>query len=299
MLTVVTACGSTQADAATSVDIAAVPADPPVPAAGPVAATGTYASPCGRDEQGHYNADNLVMSPGVVGGARHVHEYVGNLTTDALATPASLAEAATSCADGDRSSYFWPVLLPGGAAPPPAGARTVDTRGFGTVIAPDSVLIEFRGNAVSNVIPMPAGLAMQEGDPMARDETAPQVRARWGCSSAPDRGTPRYPRCPPGAQLTRTMDFPGCWNGLSTDSPDHHSHVRYATASGACPHNTFPVPQLRIVLSYALPAGTPFLVDGFPEVGHAPSSDHAMFIDVMTDAQMSRIVDCLNQGRRC
>ncbi|MFE7046471.1 hypothetical protein ACFU9X_46065, partial [Streptomyces atratus] len=34
------------------------------PAAGPDASTGSYTVDCGRNEQGHYNMDNVVTSPG-------------------------------------------------------------------------------------------------------------------------------------------------------------------------------------------------------------------------------------------
>ena len=80
------------------------------PAPGPGASTGTVTESCGRDEEGHRNSDNLVVCPGLAHGAHHTHDYVGNLSTTAFSTDASLAAARTTCTNGDRSTYYWPVL---------------------------------------------------------------------------------------------------------------------------------------------------------------------------------------------
>jgi hypothetical protein len=146
---------------------------------------------------------------------------------------------------------------------------------------------------------MPRFLRMITGDPVAGTQGDTNAHAQWGCSSSAGRYTPLYPRCPSGSRLTRTLDFPSCWNGLATDSADHRSHVAFPTANGACPSGTFPVPQLRIVLSYELPQGVTFAVDAFSEQHHSPKTDHALFVDVMTDRQMTAVVQCLNEGRRC
>ncbi|MFC7644872.1 hypothetical protein ACFQX6_32460 [Streptosporangium lutulentum] len=72
--------------------------------------SGTFTSRCGRNENRHHNSDNFIVAPGVSNGAHHVHDYVGNLSTDGFSTDQSLAAAGTTCALGDRSTYFWPVL---------------------------------------------------------------------------------------------------------------------------------------------------------------------------------------------
>lgn len=83
----------------------------PKVAAQPGAATGTWTSHCGRDDNGrHRNADNVVLQPGKVGGAHHTHEYVGNMSTNALSTGTSLAAASTKCDRDDLSTYFWPAV---------------------------------------------------------------------------------------------------------------------------------------------------------------------------------------------
>ncbi|MEK8169601.1 hypothetical protein NKH77_06690 [Streptomyces sp. M19] len=93
------------------------------------ASTGTFVSDCGRNENGHLNPDNVIVAPGVSNGAHHMHDYVGNKSTNAFSTNDSLANAGTTCANGDKSTHYWPVLrlLDGQRerdANAPAAART-------------------------------------------------------------------------------------------------------------------------------------------------------------------------------
>ncbi|GLZ38687.1 DUF1996 domain-containing protein [Actinokineospora sp. NBRC 105648] len=261
------------------VDIGDV-APTPAPAVGRGAAAGSYTVDCGRE--GHRNSDNLVASPGVRDGAHHLHDYVGNESTDAFSTNASLAAAPTSCRDGDASTYYWPVLRLGGHHDSP---RT-----------PDSVRITFLGSPVSEVVGMPRFLRTVTGDAKA----GPGARATWTCAGFDDRRTTSYPRCPSGSRTLRVFDFPSCWDGRSTDSPDHKAHLRFPSADGSCPHGSFPVPRLRIEVGYDLAPDALFSIDSFPEVAdRASASDHAHFVNVRTDKAMDEVVTCVNQGRVC
>ncbi|MGW1024038.1 DUF1996 domain-containing protein [Streptomyces sp. NPDC002577] len=270
------------------------------PAAGPDASTGTFTEDCGRNENGHRNADNLVISPGVTGSAHHTHDYVGNVSTNALSSNESLAEAPTTCVGGDRSTYYWPVVRrldrTGTDAHAVGGGMDGNS---GEILTPSSLRIEFRGNPVSKVVAMPRFLRLVTGDAVAVITGDARVRAQWGCTGYPDRFTTKYTLCPQGSGPTRTLDFPSCWNGLATDSPDHRTHVVFPAAGGVCPHATFPVPQLRITIAYKLPYGTRYAVDSFPEQKRDPKTDHSMFINVMTDRQMAELVRCVNEGRHC
>ncbi|MDX8028732.1 DUF1996 domain-containing protein [Lentzea sp. BCCO 10_0856] len=74
------------------------------------ATTGTFTVNCGRNENGHFNPDNFIAQPGVRNGAQHLHDYVGNLSTNADSNNKSLQKAGTTCKNGDKSAYFWPVV---------------------------------------------------------------------------------------------------------------------------------------------------------------------------------------------
>ncbi|KJK55506.1 DUF1996 domain-containing protein [Saccharothrix sp. ST-888] len=259
------------------------------------AATGSYTEDCGRDQEGHRNSDNVVISPGVAGGAHHVHDYVGNLSTDALSTESTLAAAGTTCAGGDRSSYYWPVLRRTDRGLSQDGEHG----NLGEILTPDTVSIEFLGNPWSQVVPMPRFLRLLVGDPTAATDGGANARARWGCSGFPGRWTGRYPLCPAGSLLTRTFEFPSCWDGRSTDSPGHRAQAVFPSDSGVCPHDTFPIPRLRVTVGYRPPPGEAFALDAFPEQRHSPVTDHGVFIDVMSDSRMASVVACLNQNRKC
>jgi hypothetical protein len=269
------------------------------PAREPGASTGTVTEDCGRDEEGHRNSDNLVVSPGLSMGSHHTHDYVGNASTTAFSTDSSLAAAATTCTNGDRSTYYWPVLRRQDRTGTGALALGSGRHGnIGQIIVPTSASVQFRGSPVSKVIAMPEFLRMFTGDPVAATDGLPS-RAQWGCSGFPGRRTTLYPRCPEGSLLTRTLDFPSCWNGLDTDSDDHRSHVAFPDAEGVCPAGMFPIPLLRVAVSYDVPPGTPIALDSFPEQRHSPATEHAGFVNVMTDGQMLALVRCVNEGRHC
>lgn len=92
------------------VDITTVAANVQTPQTGRFAAKGTFTVDCGKNENGHFNPDNFIAQPGVRNGAQHLHDYVGNLTTNADSDNRSLLAGGTTCKNGDRSAYFWPVV---------------------------------------------------------------------------------------------------------------------------------------------------------------------------------------------
>ncbi|CAM3897366.1 DUF1996 domain-containing protein [Kibdelosporangium persicum] len=261
---------------------------------------GTWQTTCGNNENGHRNADNVVAQPQLPNGAHHVHEYVGNLSTDAFSTNDTLANAATTCQFGDKSTYYWPVL------------RLIEERGHdehapgggihgnhGRILGPESVLIQFRGNPRSNVVAMPRFLRAITGNPVAVSQQGEHAeRVQWTCSGARDRVTNRYPRCPEGQRVVRVFDFPSCWDGRNTDSQTHRTHLEFPV-DDACKVGTFPVPQLHIEVAYAVPPGARYAIDSFPEEGREPITDHAMFIGVLPEQLMAQAVTCVNSGRQC
>ncbi|USX48731.1 DUF1996 domain-containing protein [Lentzea sp. HUAS12] len=80
------------------------------PKVGKNGAAGVFTVDCGTNENGKFSADNPVAQPGLKHGAQHVHDFVGNLSISAESTDESLVDSETTCRNGDRSSYFWPVV---------------------------------------------------------------------------------------------------------------------------------------------------------------------------------------------
>ena len=97
-------------DKAFFVDILTVKPNVAKPSNNRRASTGTFTVNCGKNENGHFNPDNFIAQPGVKNGAQHLHDYVGNLSTNADSTNESLQAAGTTCKNGDKSTYYWPVV---------------------------------------------------------------------------------------------------------------------------------------------------------------------------------------------
>jgi hypothetical protein len=291
--------------AADYVAIGAAPAAPAAqstPRPGPAASTGAFTSHCGRNTDGHRNSDNFITAPGRSNGAHHVHDYVGNTSTDGASTDESLAAAGTTCVGGDKSVYFWPVLRDiRHTGPDPERPGGGQDGNLGHILAPDAVAIDFLGNPRVPVRPMPRFLRIVTGDAKAITKGPGAARARWTCSGTPARASAtHYPLCPAGQLVQRTGEFPSCWNGVDLDSDTHRAHVTFPDpATGACPAGTVPIPRLRITLSYQVPAGHSYAVDTFPDQQRKPITDHFDFENLMPERLMTQITACLNTGRTC
>jgi hypothetical protein len=260
------------------------------------ASTGTFVSSCGRNENSHNNPANFIVAPGNANGAHHLHDYVGNVSTDGNTTNESLAAAGTTCRQNDKSTYYWPVIRVRSRG---SGADETNPHNVGAVQRPASVTLQFRGNARGKVVAAPEFLRLVTGDAKAATNGPAAANAKWGCTGFANRFTTKYPLCPRGSQLSRTLDFPSCWDGVNTDSANHRTHVLFPDSGGACPAGTKAIPQLRMTLTYRVPQGKVFAVDAFPEQLHNPVTDHGDFANVMPAALMDRAVNCINTGRRC
>ncbi|MEV4505100.1 DUF1996 domain-containing protein [Streptomyces klenkii] len=291
--------GPSRADFA---DIRNAPAAKRTPATGRAGSTGTFTTICGRNENGHFNPDNVIVTPGVRNGAHHMHDYVGNKSTDAFSTDASLAAAGTTCTNGDKSTHYWPVLrvLNGKAAPDANAPGGGHDGNMGTILRPASVTLQFRGSPVTKVTAMPRFLRIITGDAKALTNGLANANASWSCTGFENRQLKdKYPICPNGSKVVRTFAFQNCWDGRSTDSANHRTHVAFARADGSCPRGFRAIPQLVQRIAYDVPAGVPFAVDSFPEQLHKPVTDHGDFINVMPDSLMAKAASCINSGRTC
>ena len=119
------------------------------------------------------------------------------------------------------------------------------------------------------------------------------------------------PRAGPAPRTTRCAR-PASWSGGPPSSPaagpaptptatNHRTHVTFPDpATGACPTDTVPIPQLRITLSYHTPPGRSYAIDSFPDQQRKAVTDHFDFENLMPESLMARMaVDCINTGRTC
>ncbi|MBT2392122.1 DUF1996 domain-containing protein [Streptomyces sp. ISL-1] len=297
-------------EASDFVDIASVQPNVRTPRELGDASRGTFATDCGRNENGKFNPDNVIVAPGVSNGAHHMHDYVGNQANDAFASDDDLAGGATTCRDqGDRSTYYWPVLrLQNGQdendAQADGGGKD---KNVGTILTPAQVTLNFVGSPVSKVTAMPRFLRIITGDAKAFVNGNANANASWSCTGFEDRQLKdKYPLCPQGSKVVRSFKFQSCWDGQNTDSANHRTHVAFADENGRCQNGFRAIPQLMQRIVYDVPPPVfdgnnraAFAVDSFPEQLHKPVTDHGDFINVFDDSLMRDLVDCINEGREC
>jgi hypothetical protein len=251
------------------------------------AATGSFVSLCAFS---HRAADDPIVLPGRPG-TSHDHTFVGNVSTDADSTLASLRAARTSCVRrGDTAAYWAPTLLLDGAPVVPAGAAIYYVR-------------ETR----ARVRPFPLGLRMVAGDAHAGGPQSANVTF-WDCglikttfygrlARAGERAVvpSPIPQCPVATRLQLHVNFPDCWDGRRLDSVDHRRHMAYSRA-GACPRaHPVAVPAISLIYQYPpLAAGALALSSG------GVFSGHADFVNAWSESALSKLVArCLNRGRVC
>ncbi|MFD9746576.1 DUF1996 domain-containing protein [[Kitasatospora] papulosa] len=290
-------------EAADFVDIRSVRPDRDRPRNRRGASRGTFTTDCGRNENGKFNPDNVIAAPGVSNGAHHMHDYVGNQATDAFAGDDDLAGGETTCRNqGDRSTYYWPVLrLQNGQDEDDVDADGGGRDGnAGEIQTPSQVTLRFVGSPVGKVTAMPRFLRIITGDAKSFTNGDANANASWSCTGFEDRQlADKYPICPEGSKVVRSFAFQSCWDGRNTDSANHRTHVAFARADGRCPDGFRAVPQLVQRIVYDVPPGPGFAVDSFPEQLHKPGTDHGDFINVFDDKLMKKVVSCINGGRRC
>jgi uncharacterized protein DUF1996 len=194
----------------------------------------------------------------------------------------------------------------GGATPLPgqAGDNNELPENDGQIVEPVKADLTFRGSPVGKVTAMPRFLRILSGDAKPSINGTKNARDSWTCSGMEDQVLiNKYPICPQGSNVVRLHDFPSCWDGKNLDSANHRTHIIFPDQNGRCADGFKAVPQLRITLTYNIPldvqqAGQ-YKVDSFPSEKHNPFSDHDDFANVMSDAIMNRVVDCVNSGKSC
>ncbi|MFJ4618398.1 DUF1996 domain-containing protein [Streptomyces sp. NPDC088812] len=273
---------------------------------------GTFTTSCGTNGNDNHNTDNVIVAPGVTNGAHHLHDYVGNQNNDAFASDEELAAAETSCRNqGDKSSYFWPVLrLQDGTQDFDQNNAGGGTEGnVGRILQPAQAQLTFVGNKAGPVVAMPTALRIITGDAKAFVNGTANANVNWSCTGFENKVQlkEQYPICPEGSKVVRTANFQSCWDGQNIDSANHRTHVAFVQADGTCAGGFKAIPQLQVRLVYDVPAPTiengqvvnPYAVDTFPEQLHKPITDHNDFINFFSTNLMNKMVNCINTGKRC
>lgn len=228
----------------------------------------------------HRAPDDPIVFPGRPG-LSHDHTFVGNRTTSASSTLATLLAGGTTCERaGDTAAYWMPTLFVDGQAVTPTFAQ-----------------IYYRRATRNHVEAFPPGFRMIAGSAKATSAQSRRV-TYWNCGigGGVDRSS-TVPTCPDAARhaLRLHVTFPSCWDGKNLDSADHQSHVAYPVA-GHCPSRyAHALPQITLIYRYPVTgAGTVSLASG------NPFSVHADFFNAWQQRDLQSLVDgCLNALRHC
>ena len=195
-------------------------------------------------EFSHFLPDDSIVYPNQPGRS-HLHTFIGNRSTDAFTTPASLlANPASTCTvPQDKSAYWFPALTEGGVPVEPN--------------IPLTVYYKSGIDDYTDVVPFPAGLQFVTGNMMATvDEfrTAPGAVEGWECGDI-SKSWEIPAHCPEGTQLNIRYQAPSCWDGMHLTPEEsahmgHGSHMAYPVA-GQCPlTHPVAVPMLEFKIAW-------------------------------------------------
>ena len=231
-----------------------------------------------------------IVNPGPSGTpSHHMHEFFGNVSTDSNSTYASMLAAGTTCGlSADRAGYWIPSLV---------GPD-------GSLVSPQRMTVYYtnRPTSYGTTTAFPPDFRVIAGGIGA------YPHAYWTCDSLSDHSLAARAATPPncgGLQVKLHVFFPSCWDGISTDSSNHRSHVAYAfrtsdglstdTNDDMCPaSHPLKIPQVRIRVLFPVSDGTLYhLADG-------TTTPHADFWNTWDQAVLERVVgDCLRAGVLC
>jgi len=222
----------------------------------------------------HKAPDDPIVFPGKPG-ASHLHTFVGNRTTNAFSTYASLRSGATTCTrTADRSAYWTPALYRGS-----------------TLILPTTTTLYYRRFTLAPVRTFPDNLRMIAGSSVAKSVQGTRVTF-WSCGVRSHvRRSTHMLTCPRGEFLHLAVFFPQCWDGRHLDSADHKSHMAYMR-KGKCPSShPVAVPTLEELYRYPIRGG-----NGISLSSGGLYSGHADFINTWEPSALRKLVDgCLNE----
>ncbi|CCK24947.1 secreted protein [Streptomyces davaonensis JCM 4913] len=238
----------------------------------------------------HTAPDDPIVYPNQPGSS-HDHTFMGNTSTDAGSTTASLYGGVTTCkAPGDSSAYWMPSLYNGDRKVLPTGPQVIYYKAGVT--------------DYTSVRPFPKGLRFVVGSPMQSAEEFRNHRGwveGWECGDS-YRNVDFPQNCPTGTQLNIRMQSPSCWDGRYLDTPDHKSHMAYpvvkpGTNNNVCP-TSHPVALPMVEFKMAFP------VDGdMSQVRLASGrgySFHYDFFNAWHEPTLAALVDhCVVGGLQC
>jgi hypothetical protein len=216
-------------------------------------------------------SDDPIIYPGDPG-ASHLHEFLGNESTNAHSTYADMVTAETNCRlTADTAAYWVPALIG-----PDGPVRVV------------GVAVYYRGPVGRTVAPPPDHRAV--AGPSG-------INKSWrSCVGVVGTKSDTIPDCGD-ARVKANILFPECTDGR-TDSADHRAHLAYVV-KGRCP-GTHPVRITRVALhvTFDSTGGSGFILSS--DDGTPGASLHADFWNTWDQETLESLVArCINLDVVC
>lgn len=226
-----------------------------IPASAAPDVVGAFRFVCGP---GQVSYDDPIVYPRQPGKA-HLHQFFGNLETNAGSTYETLRKSGEStCMNAlNRSAYWMPAMLDG----------------RGNVVRPDLVTIYYKRRPASDpqcqvgakaCVGIPRGLKLVFGwDQTRPNAPQPETNFNYGCqrgsipigAGAKTLGPVAEYCNAAGLQINARIHTPTCWNGVDLDSPDHRSHVVPGTTAGCPSTHPYIIPEFTLGAIYSIEAG--------------------------------------------
>jgi Domain of unknown function (DUF1996) len=228
----------------------------------------------------HATPDDPIVS--AAPGASHMHDFMGNLKTNAKSTYNSMLAGGTNCGlPEDTSGYWTPALYKNGVK-----------------INPSTTHIYYRREGSGTVKAFPADFRMIAGNHMAKTPSAnPEYGSAiyWGCSNNSGGKRTAPPNCSTG-KISLHVGFPSCWDGKNKDSMDHKSHVTYPSG-GKCP-SSHPVKLPRIIQRWEYTVGKDS--SGIKLSSGPYYTVHGDFLNAWKQTKLEQLTkDCFNANKDC
>jgi hypothetical protein len=226
-------------------------------------------------------------------GASHLHDFLGNKSTNAFSTASSMKAAGTTCTLAtDTAGYWAPALYRNGTRVQPAGS----VNGHST-----RQQIYYRDNnlaAGTHINTIPADLRLVAGQGHAESPAEnPKLGKEiyWGCSDNSTGKLIAPPSSCASGIITLHIGFPNCWDGVLTHANDS-THVVYPS-SYKCPA-AYPKALPRVIVRFEYPVGT---TTGKITLSSGPTyTIHGDFWNTWNQARLDRLVtECLNTDKDC
>jgi hypothetical protein len=232
----------------------------------------------------HQRRDDPIVYPRQAGRS-HLHSFFGNTSTNANSTWLSLRRAGTNCNNkADKAAYWSPALYQNGRLRQAVAGH-----------------FYYRGvhRRLGAVKAYPPGLKIVAGNSHAVRPQSTRVVA-WSCQGSSGTGRPTIRDCGSGGKVKALIKFPSCWDGRRKDSPNHKSHMAYATRLGGgsrgCPRtHPVPVPELTMAIVFPIRSGSGVRLASGP-----PYTMHADFFNAWNQTVLKNLIrNCIRANREC